>query len=158
MSINIINQVAFLRTTREFPEEPHQLSVECNKAYLDTANVVNVRTIGIFTINRPILTGEGWFLTNQKQNSFRQVYTFGTIAPGASLSIPYKANGLVQFSKIYGTCITNIPDYRPIPYASVTVNANIELRVNTSNIIISNGAASPTLNSGIIIIEWIVNV
>ena len=35
MSSNIVNQVAYLRTSREFPDELHQLSVEVNKMYVD---------------------------------------------------------------------------------------------------------------------------
>ena len=53
MSSNLINQVAYLRTSREFPEELHQLTVEINKTYVDIANAVNARVIGLFPTNRP---------------------------------------------------------------------------------------------------------
>ena len=156
MNNSLQSQNNFLRTSREFPKEINSLSFEVDKSYVDVANAVNVRTIGIFPINRPTVTGESFFLiSNKKQQSLRQVYKFGAIAPGATLSIPYTINGFSQFSRIYGTCITAVPDYRPIPYASVTVNANIELKVTTTNIVISVGAASPAIVSGIIILEWI---
>lgn len=149
------NQMPFLPNSRVFPEDLEQLSFEVNKTYVDTANCVNSRTIGIFTTNKASVNGENWFLTNQKQQALRQVFSFGTVAAGASLSIPYQLNGLSQFCKIYGTCITNTPDYRPLPYASVTANANVELKVTPSNIVISVGAASPNVTSGIIILEWL---
>jgi len=76
MSANVVNQVAYLRTTREFPEEIHQLSVEINKCYVDIASAVNNRTISIFPKNRPAVNGENWFITNQRQQGFRQIYTF----------------------------------------------------------------------------------
>lgn len=156
---NNSNQVPFLRTSREFPEEDiHQLTVEIDRAYLDISNAVNARTIGIFTVNRSSVTGESWFLSsNRRQQSQREVYPFGAIAPGGSLSIPYKTNGFDQFSRIYGTCLTGQPDARPIPYASVSANANIDLRIDTVNlnIIIANGAASPAIVSGLIILEWL---
>lgn len=157
MNNPIVNQIAYLRTTREFPEEIHQLTVEVNRSYVDIANAVNARTIGIFPKNRPAITGESWFLTNQRQQTLRQVYTFGPIAPGAILTIPYIVNGFIQFTRIYGTCLTALPDARPIPYASVAANANIDLRVDTVNflIVIANGAAAPAINSGIIILEWL---
>jgi len=160
MSTNVVNQVAYLRTTRQFPEELHQLTVEVNKSYVDTANAVNNRIIGIFPTNRPAITGESWFLTNQRQQSLRQVYPFGAIGAGATLLIPYTTSGFTQFSRIWGTCLTSFPDSRPIPYASLAANANIDLRIDTVNfnIIIVPGAAGPNILSGIVTIEWISNV
>ena len=77
MSSNIINQVAYLRTSREFPEELHQLSVEINKMYVDVAGAVNERTIGLFPVNRPSQTGNSYYIfQNRKQQTLRQVYTF----------------------------------------------------------------------------------
>lgn len=156
---NIINQVAYLQTSREFPEDPKQLNYILNKSYIDTANAVNVRTIGIFPINRSAITGESWFVSkNQRQQTLRQVYTFGAIAAGGVESIPYTVSGFVQFTRIYGTCLTAQPDARPIPYASTAANANIDLRVDTVNlrIIIRNGAVAPAIVSGLVVLEWLV--
>ncbi len=67
---NFVNQTAFLRTSREFPVEAELLTVELNKAYIDTANNVNARTIGLFPSTRPAQGGESWFITaNQKQQN-----------------------------------------------------------------------------------------
>lgn len=155
--MNVVNQVAFLRTSREYPEDLHQLTVEVNKSYVDIAGAVNVRTIGLFPAVRPAITGESWFLISQREQTLRQVYTFGVIAAGGTLTIPYTLNGFTQFTRIYGTCLTTVPDARPIPFASVTANANIELRVDIVNflIIIVNGAAAPQINSGLVVLEWL---
>jgi len=163
MSSNNLTQVSYLRSSREFPEDIHLLSVQISKSYIDIANAVNLRTIGVFPKNTFVLTGESWFLTSSRQQSLRQIYTFSTINPGVPISIPYRTDGLTQFSRIYGTCITAVPDYRPIPFASVTANANIEIKVvptsnTTGNIVITSGAASPVINSGLAIIEWLSNV
>jgi len=158
MSSNVVNQVAYLRTSREFPEDMHMLTVEINKTYLDVAQAVNNRTISIFPINRPAITGESFFLTTQRQQSLRQMYPFGAIAAGTSISINHGIQMISQFSRIYGTCITALPDNRPIPYASVAANANIDLRVTSTQIIIANGAAAPNIVSGIIILEWLSEV
>lgn len=158
MSSNVTNQQSFLRTSRSFPEEIHQLSVEVDRSYVDIANAVNFRTIGIFASSSPSITGNSYFFSkNQRQQSLRQIYPFGAIAAGATLNIPYSTKGLNQFATIYGTCITAVPDYRPLPYASVTANANIELKVTSTNIVITLGAASPNVTSGLIVIEWISN-
>ena len=159
MNTNIISRSPFLRTSREYPEDLHQLSLEMNKSYVDIAIAVNNRTIGIFPVNFPILTGESWFLSNnQKQDTLRQVYTFGAItAGGPPLTIPYTINGLFDFSRIFGTCKTSQPDSRPIPYASVAANGNIDLRVDTvnNNIVIAVGAGSPNIISGRVVLEWL---
>lgn len=156
---NILNQVAYLQSSREFPDDPKQLGYILNKSYIDTANAVNARTIGIFPVNRSAITGESWFVQkNQRQQTLRQVYPFGAIAAGGILTIPYKVSGFVQFTRIYGTCFTNLPDARPIPYASVAANANIDLRIDTVNfnIVIAVGAASTNITSGLIVLEWMV--
>lgn len=167
MSSNIVNTVPYLRTSREFPQnDAHQLSVELNKSYIDIASAVNNRTIGIFPVNRPAINGESWFLTSQQRQAQRQVYTFGAITAGANISIPHNIfpSNLSQFTKIYGTCITDVPDHRPIPFASVVANSNISVLVTPSsgatsgNIVISVGAGSANIVSGLIILEWISNV
>lgn len=158
MASNIVNRDPYLRTTREFPEELHQLSIECNRAYRDTASCMNDRTIGIYPTGNPAVSGDQYFISggNTKQQSLRQVFPFSAIAAGTNLSLPYKiAGGFTQFVRIYGTCKTALPDNRPIPYASVAANSNIDLRVDPSNIIISNGAAAPAITSGLIVLEWL---
>ena len=152
---NVVNQVAFLRTSREFPEEIKGLAFQCNKSYIDIANAVNARTIGIFSTNFPAITGESWFISGaRRQQTLRQVYLFGAIAAGASLTIDVLV-GSMTFTRIFGTCITDQPDQRPIPYASVGVNSNIDVRVTSTQIIISVGAGSPNIISGIIDLEWL---
>lgn len=145
----------YLRTSREIPKDLDKLVLQISKMYIDTANAVNSRTIGIFPATRSLATGERWYIeTNQSHQTSRQIYPFNAILAGNSLIIPHNIPNLVQGSRFYGTCITDI-DFRPIPFASITLNANIELIVTSTNIVISVGSASPNLTSGIIILEWI---
>ena len=150
---NVVNQIAFLRTSREFPEDLHQLAVENNKAYVDVANAVNTRTIGIFPVNQPAINGESWFLTNQRQQGLRQVYRFTS-----ATSIPHGLNltNIFAFTKIYGT-FTNGTNWYPLPYVDV-VNADnqINVIVTPTNIVITAGAgASPSITSGLVVLEWL---
>ncbi len=155
MSSNVVNQVAYLRTTRNFPEDLPQLTVEINKSYVDIANAVNNRTISIFPSNRPAITGESFFISQaRRQQTLRQVYPFDAIASGATLTIPHGINDFVQFTRMYGTCITDIPDYRPIPYVPTVQPNYIVLRADDTDIIIVNGTG-PNIVSGIIILEWL---
>jgi hypothetical protein len=155
-------QQPYLPSSRQFPaQNPVQLEPELVKSYIDIAQAVNVRTIGIFE-QLQIVTGERWFSSSPtnallKRQTYRQVYTFANIAPGAGTTINHGITGITAFTRIYGTCVTSLPDYRPIPYASVAVNANIDLTVTPTQIIIANGAGSATLISGIIVLEYLLN-
>lgn len=155
-------QQPYLVTSRQFPVDNGAiLQPELVKSYIDIAQAVNVRTIGIFESTQ-IVTGERWFSVsatdaNAKRQSYRQVYPFEAIAAGATLVIPHGITGITSGTRIYGTCVTDVPDFRPIPYASNTANNNIELKVDNTNITIINGSSSPNITSGIIILEYLLN-
>ena len=109
----------YLPRQRNFPTDNAQvLGVELDKTYIEIAQRVNERTIGLFSVNLPSITGENWYLQGQPRvnQTLRQVYQFGPIAPGTELDIPHGILNFTQFTKIYGTAITTAPDYRPLPY------------------------------------------
>lgn len=154
MTANVVNQVAYLRTSREFPEELKNLTIELSKAYIDTANAINVRTIGIFPVNRAAITGEGWYLNTQKQQTLRQVYQFtaaGSIAHGINTT------QIAGFTRIYGT-FTDGTNWYPLPYVdSVLATNQIMLVVTPTNIVITAGAGAPAIVSGFIVLEYLSN-
>lgn len=156
MSSNISNQVAYLRTTREFPEDPKQLSVELNRSYVDIAQNVNSRTIGLFSVNKSSVNGENWFLSgNKKREGQRQVYQFtaaGNIAHGLNLST-------ITIVRIYGT-FTDGSAFYPLPLVNVVSATNqVSVTVDGTNIVITAGAGSPpSISSGIVVLEWVTNV
>lgn len=150
---------AFLVNERSFPQDPVELEPVLSKMYLETAYAVNVRTVGTFNTFQ-VTTGEKWFNVPSGQRdrqSFRQVYPIGPIIAGTTLTTPHGLVGLTAFTDIYGTCITNIPDYRPLPYASVVAASNIELKCDSTNIIISVGAGSPNIVSAIVVLEYLLS-
>lgn len=160
MSSNVVNQMAFLRTSRDFPVENLQvLGVELNKMYLDVANTVNTRTISLFPTTTPAQTGEGWFVGggNSRQQGFRRVYPFtsGTLTFAHGIT----TSQISAFTRIYGTFVDGSGVWYPLPYVDVTAaNNQVNLIVNTTNIVITLGAGSPpTLTSGYVVLEWIVN-
>lgn len=150
---SVINQVAFLRTSREFPEELHQLSMEVNRSYLDIANAVNNRTISLFPVNRPAINGESWFLSgNLRQQGLRQVYQFTT-----SASIPHglNLNRISFFTRPFGS-FTDGTNYYGCLYASnVAIAGQLTFYIDPTNIVFVVGAGSPAIVNGIIVLEWI---
>jgi len=153
MTSNITNQVAFLRTSRHFPEDPQALSVELNRSYVDIAEKMNVRTIGLFATNRPAQTGNQWFITSQKQSTLRQIYTFTTAG-----NIPHgiKLAGIGGFVAIYGT-FTDGTVWYPLPYVDATAaNNQVQLTVTGTNIVVTAGGGSPpSITAGYVVLEWL---
>ncbi len=153
MTTNVVNQIPYLRTSRDFPEELHQLTVEVDKCYIDIANAVNNRTISIFPTNRPAITGESFFLVNnQRQQTIRQVFTVTSTA-----SIPHGIilTQIFGFSRMYGQYTDGTNWYGLISGTSVAIAGQISFYISPTNIVFNVGAGAPALTSGLIILEWI---
>lgn len=160
MSINPANTEApFLQTSNYFIENYEQFRVDFQGLYQNIANMMNIREIAIYDLVEN-LTGQQWFVSGDPQNTrqtFRNVYEIGAIAAGATAT---KVHNLAvsTFTKISGTAITAVPDFRPIPFSSATaVNQQIEIRVDATNIIIVNGAGAPNITSALVILEYLKN-
>ncbi len=126
-----------------------------NKAYVDTSNAVNNRTISIFPTTRPAINGESWFITNnQRQQAFRQVYTFTTTA-----AITHNITNVVpgQFIRAFGEFIdtTTMNTYGLIYGAVFPIPGQLSFYITTTQIILVPGAGAPTLKSGVVVLEWL---
>lgn len=163
MSSNVINTSPYLRTSREYPQDDaHQLSVEVNKTYVDVANAVNTRTIGLYPTLRPAITGNSYFFTSQRQQSLRQVYTFTS---AANINLGFKLSSISRIIQMYGTYTSGTATYGLIPGTSVAITGQISFYTDvngastTSDVVkfVVDGAA-PALATGVIVVEWIANV
>ena len=149
-----MNQVAFLRTSRNFPEDLTQLTVESNKSYVDIASAVNSRTIGLYPTTRSAITVNEYFLvSNAKQQTLRQAYTFtstssiahtiNNVSPGQFINcFGSYTNGTNTFGLIFGTSGGTIPN-------------QISFYVTSTQIVFEVDGGAPTLTSGIIVLEWL---
>lgn len=153
MSVNI-NQVPFLREQRQFPQTAQALTIEVDRAYIDIANAVNARTIGLYGTSGSTVTGESWYITSQRQQGQRRVYPFT-----AAGNIPHGLNfaSIAAFVKIYGT-FTDGTNWYPLPYVDVTAaNNQVNVYVSPTNIVITVGGGSPpAITQGYVVLEWIV--
>ena len=152
---NIVNQTAYLRTTREFPAQDKTLGIELNKAYVDIANVVNSRTIGLFPTGRSAITGEAWYLTGSKQQTLRQVYKFTSTA---NILHGIKTQGFTGFTIKYGDYTDGTNWYGLISGTSVAIPGQISFYCTPTDIVFVIGAGAPALTSGIIVLEWLAQV
>lgn len=152
MSSNVSNQMPYLRTSRTFPEEAQPLSVELTRSYLDIAEKVNDRVIGIFVPNKPAITGESWFLnTGKKQQTLRQIYP---ITSTAAFDHGINFLNVERFTVIRGIGFDGT-NYYPIPYVSPTAANNIGITVTPTQVVLSPGGGAPALIQGTIILEWL---
>lgn len=157
------SQGPFLPTTQVFPEDESQRLIVLTENYTDISLAVNQRVIGYYNTNETV-NGKQFYNPNNAQsirNGYRKVVEVGALAAGATSSIAHGitgVNGATTFTSITGTCVTSVPDNRPIPYASATaVNTQIEIKLDATNIVIINGAAAPAIASGIVILEYLKN-
>lgn len=155
MTTNIINQVAYLPTSRNFPREVNQLIVELDKSYIDIANAVNNRIISIFPTNVAAINGESWFLNNERQQGFRQIYSINNFA---AFDHNLNFNSIATFTAIRGIGFDGA-NYYPIPYINPsTPAASVGIYVTTTQVTFIKPSPSPAIVSGIIILEWISQV
>jgi hypothetical protein len=157
MSTHTFTSVPFLRTSRNFPIESQPLAVELDKSYVDIANAVNRRIIGIYPTNSPAVTGESWFVNAaEKQQSLREVYPFagtGNIAHGLN----WNSVSFVS-PKSYGTFTDGTNWYGAIYASSVAIAGQISFYVTPTNIVVLGGAGAPSIMSGYINLEWLSQV
>jgi hypothetical protein len=131
-----------------------QLTIELTKSYIDTSNSVNARTIGLFPTNNPAITGESWFLSSQKQQTLRQIYTFTSTS-----NLPHGIANIIpgQFVRCFGSYTDGTNTYG-LPFATnVSVAGLITFWVGPTNIRFQVGAGAPSLSSGVIVLEWLAN-
>lgn len=153
MTVNVINQTPYLRTSREFPEEMHQLAVEVNRSYLDIAGAVNNRTISLYPTTRSAITGESYYIeNNRRQQTLRQVYTFTSTS---SIDHGIKIIEPSQFTHCFGSYTNGTNSFGLLFGTSVAVAGLISFYITSSQIVFLTGAGAPALTSGIIVLHWL---
>jgi hypothetical protein len=152
-------QTAYLPINQTFSEDDEQFLIQITNRDRDIARYLNLREIGVFDLTEN-LTGQQFpgATPQVKRQTFRKVFEIGAIAAGATSTTAHGITGITSFTNIYGTAVTAVVDYRPIPYSSVTaVNQQIEIKVDSTNITIINGAAAPNITSAIVVLEYLKN-
>lgn len=153
MSSNVVNQQPYIKTTKNFSDDPESLSLELNITYLELANAINDRVIGTFPTKRPAVTGENWFVSqNKKQQSLRQVYTFTSTAAIDHFIPVTRIDG---FTRMFGTYTDGTNWYGLIPGSNVAIAGQVSFYVSPTQIIFAIGAGAPTVTSGRLVLEWL---
>lgn len=146
-----------IATSRNFQLDDEQLRVTLSKMYQEIAYAVNTKENSVYETVE-ILTAQQYFTIDGSQNKryvFRTVFNFGAITAGTSITITHNISNITQCVHIYGSVVTAVPDFRPIPYASVSANTNIEVKTSSTQITIANGSSSPNITSGTLVLEYL---
>lgn len=165
MTVNI-QQSPYLPRQRNFPNDNAQaLGVEIDKTYIDIAQRVNARTIGIYTVNFSTITGESWYLQGQprRRQSLRQVYEFTTLA---NIDLGFKLDQTSGISLAYGEYFDAATGnwYGFIFASNVAIAGQRTFyflntaSTTTDQIVLLAGAGAPAFTRGRIIVEWLSNI
>jgi len=153
---NPLQKSPYLREQRDFPSDDiKKLTVQVDRSYVDLAQAINARTIGIFATGNQIVTGDSWYFngSSRKQQSLRQVYNFtaaGSIAHGLTWASVSSIS-----HKSYGTFTDGTNWYGAIYASSVAIAGQISFYVTPTNIVVLAGAGSPSITSGYIVLDFI---
>jgi hypothetical protein len=153
-----LQQSPYLREQRQFPnDELRELATQVDQAYIDIAQKMNARTIGIYAVNFQTVTGESWYLrgSSNRQQTLRQVYTFT-----AAGNIPHGINfaTISQFTKCQGSYTDGTNWYGVIFATSVAIAGEVSFYITPTNIVVLMGGGAPAITSGSIILEWLSQV
>ena len=158
MTVPVANSTPYLRTTRAWPQDPARLQLELTRGWTELAQVLNVRTIGLYNLI-PTITGEQWFSTNpgqanpaQTRQSIRQVYQFSD----STLTFNHNIPTIFQMTNFYGQFYDGTY-WQRLPYVDVVdVTNQIGVKVSATQVIITKGGGSPpTVSQGVFVIEWL---
>jgi hypothetical protein len=150
------NTAPFLRTSWQFPDDnPQALSVQIDRAYVAIANNVNARVIGTFPDNIPVNNGKAWFVSGIRYESQQQIFSFT-----AATSIPHGIN--TQTIRFFGNCFGSYFDgtnWNGLIFGSSTAIAGQNsFYITPTNIVIIAGAGAPAIVSGVVCLEWVVQL
>lgn len=146
----------------EYPQDPKLLQVVNTETYKRTANAVNTKTSGLY-LPQEIASFQQYFTSGnpmQNRDVYRKVVDFGalpnTAAKTVAHGITFDSNSTLTRLYAAATDPVNLL-YIPIPYASPTLANNIELSLDSTNVIITTGNNRSAFTTCYVVIEWLKN-
>lgn len=152
-----LQNAPYIQNQRNFPTDSLQsLATTMDRTYIDLAYKINERTVGVFSKDNQIVTGESWYLNGQptKQQTIRKVFTFTSTS---SINHGINFDEVDQFTRMYGQFTNGTFWFGLNAGSNVAIAGQITFYVSQSLIIFNTGAGAPTLQSGNIILEWLAN-
>jgi hypothetical protein len=159
-------QAPYLVTSRTYPEDDSQLRAVLTKSYIEIAQCVNKRTIGIYN-KFQIVTGNQYFSDAnfniqdpiQFRQSYRQVYELAALPNTGTATIPTNITNIASATwvNIYGTVQSTTFATALTPWNMTMGEDAPYLRINltTGNIEIITTTANWVTYSAIVVLEYL---
>jgi hypothetical protein len=142
-------------------EEARNLIVEIFRKH---ANAINDREIGWYLLQQ-LLTGKSMYASassttaSQFRSIFRMTVNFGALPNNTTKSVAHgiTVDGNFTLVQIWGSATKPTATYAaiPIPYASGTLNKNIEINIDATNINITTSIDYSGYTLSTVVIEYI---
>jgi hypothetical protein len=121
--------------------------------YVDVASAVNNRVISIFPTRKPAITGESWFISqNKRQQTLRQVYTFTSTA---AINHDIDLTRIDGFTFTFGEYTDGTNWYGLVPGSNVAIAGQVSFYVSPTQIVLLSGAGAPAVTSGRLVLTWL---
>lgn len=169
---------AFLPTTAVFdttqlnskyitPADLQEAFVLQYQNYNNIANILNVKDTGYY-LTTEINTSQKWFQPTSAapdgpltRNAYRVVVNFGALPNTATKSVAHNIEGLTAgsfFWTFIGGYATDAAAMGiPLPYSSGTLNANIELNADATNVNVTTSIDYTAYTTCYIVLEYLKN-
>lgn len=132
-------------------DEFKDLIVQLYRSVGDIASVLNVKDTGYY-LEDELISGQLFppdttlsSMTQQKpvdRPVFRKTINFGTLPNAGSTSVAHGldlTNTALQVTRFYGAATDPTTGLIPLPFSSPTLNENIKLEADNTNVIITTG-------------------
>jgi len=148
----------FLPINQTFSQNEGEFHVQITNRDRDIARNINDREIALYDLAE-VPTGQQWFNsanTQVKRNGYRKAFILPAITSGNSLSLAHNIVGITIMTRYWANVITDVPDFRQIPYASNALATDqVAMRITSTDILIAVGVAFPNITSGIAVLEYL---
>ena len=138
-----------------------QLIVQLYQTLNNTALAVNNKTSGYY-LTQQFNTGNLYFEPSSSAIAdlrpvYRVVVNFGALPNAGTKSVAHgiTITATTAFTNIYATATNPSTSFIPIPYASPTLNENIALNVDATNVNITTGINRTAYTTCYVVLEWI---
>lgn len=146
----------------DFSKDPDQFYIQITNLYKKVAFSVNSRELG-FYFPEETATFMEFFDPNNTQNRrnvYRKVIDFGALPAAGTKSVAHDItfDSDYRLTRLYGAATDPIGlNYIPLPYASPTLNENISLNLDSTNVNVTVGIDRSAFTDTYIVIEYTKN-
>lgn len=155
----VVNQ---LPISIDFAKDPNIFYSQLTNLYKKMASSTNSRELG-FYFPQETATFSEFFVPNDPQkrrNVYRMVVDFGALPAAGTKSVAHDIafDSNYRLTRLYGAATDPIGlNYIPLPYASPTLNENISLNLDSTNVNVTVGIDRSAFTDTYIVIEFTKN-